>query len=298
MDPVSETITHPGWATTLPGTIDELMRNAIADVEPEGLRRLLERAVAGGKRLRPLLTALSCEAAGGRARDTIVAGAALELLHSSSLVHDDIMDKAEMRRGMPTIVHGDGLSMAVLAGDALLAIAFRLINSIASPRRQKIQEVFTSAFLALCEGQYADVRPPDTAGEAAPAHAWMVERKTASLVEACTMIGGLLATAHPMYVRALAAYGRSLGLAYQATDDLLDAIGTHEETGKSVGLDSKNGRRTYLTLAYPERDEAAEIRALVAHQIGEACKALDALPPSPSRDRLVDIALSLIDRRQ
>ncbi|MBP1656841.1 MAG: polyprenyl synthetase [Bacteroidetes bacterium] len=295
---MSETVTQPVWETTLPGSIDALIHGSIARVEPEGLRRLLERAVSGGKRMRPLLAALACEAAGGNERDTIVAGAALELLHSSSLVHDDIMDKAELRRGTPTIVHGEGVSIAVLAGDALLAIAFRLINSISAPRKQQIQDVFTSAFLHLCEGQYADVRPSELPAESSAAHVWMVERKTAKLVEACTTIGGLLATAHPMYLRALAAYGRSLGLAYQATDDLLDAIGTHEETGKTVGLDSRNGRRTYLTLAYPERDETAEIRTLVAHYIGEACKALDALPPSRSRDRLVDIALGLMDRRQ
>ena len=291
------TVTQPVWETALPGTIDALIHRSVAGVEPEGLRQLLERAVSGGKRMRPLLTALACEAAGGNEQDTIVAGAALELLHSSSLVHDDIMDMAELRRGIPTIVHGEGVSIAVLAGDALLAIAFRLINSIDTPRRQQIQDVFTSAFLHLCEGQYADVRPSGVAAGTAAAHTWMVERKTAKLVEACATIGGLLATAHPVTVRALATYGRSLGLAYQATDDLLDAIGTHEETGKTVGLDSRNGRRTYLTVAYPEHDETEEIRKLVADYIAAACRALDALPPSSSRDRLVDLALNLIDRR-
>jgi geranylgeranyl pyrophosphate synthase len=290
-------VQHIAWEAILPENVNTVLRDCIASVEPAGLRDLLDRAVSGGKRLRPVLTALACAAAGGDELKTVPAGVALELLHASSLVHDDIMDHAEMRRGAPTIVHREGASMAVLAGDALLALSFKLIHSIESPRHAQIQRIFTSAFLQLCEGQYADIRPVQLPLDDSLTHSWMVERKTAKLVEACTAIGGLLATDDPSAVQALSTYGLTLGLAYQASDDLLDAVGAAHETGKTPGLDHANGRQTYLTLAYPEHDRVNEVRNLVAEYTTAACRALEVLPPSAARERLEELALSMLDRR-
>ncbi len=285
------------WEALFPPKIDDLLHHSIAGVEPPGLRHVLGNAVTGGKRIRPILTALACAAAGGDEQDTLEAGAAIELLHTSSLVHDDIMDEADLRRGAPTIVKQNGTSMAVLAGDALLALSFRLIHSITSPRKDEIQRVFTTTFLNLCEGQCADIRVTESSLDETPGHSWMVERKTARLIEACTTIGGLLAPYNPNHVRALSAFGLALGLAYQATDDLLDANGNEMETGKTGGLDHRNGRQTYLTLAYPERNSAEEIRRLIRNHTAAGCRALESLPPSSSRDRLVGLAMSLLDRR-
>lgn len=279
-----------------PAEVDRVLQGAVANVEPESLRDILATAVAGGKRVRPILTALACGAAGGDEQDAITAGAAVEFLHVSSLIHDDIMDKAEMRRGKPTVMHQHGTSIAILAGDALVALSFRMIQSICHPRKDEIQLVLTSAFLSLCEGQCADVcNNAGTRGEPCT-HTWMVERKTARLIEACTRIGGLLASAPQSHVHALGAYGLSLGLAYQATDDLLDAIGDEAETGKSAGLDAQNGRTTYLSLAFPERDRVEEIRAVVTAHTRDACAALELLPPSPERTRMEELAQSLLHR--
>ncbi len=282
---------------TFPDAVDRALQEAVASVEPTTLRGILEDAVTGGKRVRPLLTALACAAAGGNERDTLSAGVALELLHVSSLVHDDIMDQADTRRGRPTVVATHGPSVAILAGDALVALSFRTMQSLDHPRKDQIVQVLTSAFLSLCEGQCADVcNSIGVRGEPCT-HSWMVERKTARLIEACTRIGGLLGGAPPEQVEALATYGLSIGLAYQATDDLLDATGTERETGKSTGLDERNGRTTFLTLAHSDQDRIEHLQAVIGKYTRDACEALDALPSTPARSRLLELAHGLTGRR-
>lgn len=283
---------------SLPLEIDRVIMMSVAAVEPAPLREVLRQSTAGGKRLRPLLTALSCAAAGGRESDALEAGAALELLHASSLVHDDIMDQSDLRRGMPTVYRRHGVPMAIVAGDALLALGFRLIQRVQSPRKDRILETFTTCFLDLCAGQSADILPEASSLSDAESHRWMVERKTARLVEACTRIGALLGTDDDRQVNALSRFGLSLGLAYQATDDLLDAIGSEEETGKSVGTDVLNGRQTFLTLAYASTDHLAAIRSMVDSCTDGALHALNTLPESPARERLTQLALALLERKR
>jgi len=282
----------------LPLEIDRVIMMSVAAIEPAPLREILRQSTSGGKRLRPLLTTLSCAVAGGRESEALEAGAALELLHASSLVHDDIMDQAELRRGMPTVYRRHGVPMAIVAGDALLALAFRLIQRVQSPRKDRILETFTSCFLDLCAGQSADIRPEASSLGDAESHRWMVERKTARLVEACTRIGALLGTDDERRVNALGRFGLSLGLAYQATDDLLDAVGSEQETGKSVGTDLLNGRQTFLTLAYASTDHLAAIRSMVDSCTAGALHALNTLPECPARERLAELALALLERKK
>jgi heptaprenyl diphosphate synthase len=277
--------------------IDRVLQDMSARVEPPGLRVILEEAVQGGKRLRPKLIALVCEAAGGEAHETVFAGAAFELLHVSSLVHDDIMDESATRRGRPTLAARYGTSVAILAGDALLALSFRCAQHIEHPRKNDIQHLLSSAFLNLCEGQYADVCGHHGLAENPCSHHWMVERKTARLLEACAQTGAILANAPQPTVQTLGRFGLSLGLAYQAMDDLLDVVGTEKETGKSVGLDAKHGRRTYLSLAGDNMDTARQVHVMVEGYTNEACAALDAIPHSPARSRLHDLAHSLLQRK-
>jgi len=288
---------HP-VETRIPLDIDGVIMLSVAAIEPAPLREVLRQSTAGGKRLRPLLTALSCAAAGGRESEALEAGAALELLHASSLVHDDIMDQAELRRGMPTVYRRHGVPMAIVAGDTLLALAFRLIQRVQSPRKDRILETFTGCFLDLCAGQSADILPEASRSGDAESHRWMVERKTARLVEACTRIGAFLGTGDEHQVNALSRFGFSLGMAYQAADDLLDAVGNEQETGKSVGTDLVNGRQTFLTLAYPSTDRPTAIRTTVEAYTTGALHSLNTLPDSPARERLAQLALALIERKQ
>jgi geranylgeranyl pyrophosphate synthase len=284
-------------AETFEEMIDRALEHVVADIEPPLLRTVLTEAVAGGKRLRPKLIALACEAAGGTERDTVLAGTAFELLHVSSLVHDDIMDGAATRRGKPSVVASHGTSVAILAGDALVALAFRCMHRVSHPRLCEIHQMLSSAFLSLCEGQCADICEQDRAQGRAGSHHWMVERKTARLIEYCARTGGILANAPQQTIQALGKFGLSLGLAYQAMDDLLDAVGISEEIGKPTGLDAQNGRRTYLSLAGDNRDRAQQVYAMVQGYTEEACAALDVLPSSAARSELHDLAHSLLHRK-
>jgi geranylgeranyl pyrophosphate synthase len=280
--------------------LDEVNRSvseAVDSVESPTLREILRLATAGGKRIRPLLTLLACAAAGGRAADALPAATALELLHASSLVHDDIMDRSELRRGVPTVHAKHGVPMAILAGDALIAIAFRALQKTRTRSLSSIMSVFSSSFLALCEGQCADIEGPAGELQDVTGHRWMVERKTARLVEACTTIGALVSTQEGDIVDALGRYGLHVGLAYQAMDDLLDATADEAGTGKSVRMDARNGRNTYLALVYPAPDPVAATRSIVAQHTAEAVIALDTLPPSTAREHLRELAHHLLDRQ-
>jgi geranylgeranyl pyrophosphate synthase len=285
------------WDHQLQSDMDRTIAEALGYVESPALREILVQSTVGGKRVRPLLTVLACAAAGGREQDALPAAAALEILHASSLVHDDIMDRSELRRGAPTVHAKHGTPMAVLAGDALIAVAYRALQNLQTKSLSEIILTFSSCFLALCEGQCADIECPDGTLNDPTQHKWMVERKTARLVEACTRIGALVATADRRVVDVLGKYGLHLGLAYQAMDDLLDATADEAVLGKSVGTDARNGRHTYLTLVYPAADLHSAAQSVVAHHTAEALSALDELPPSEARDRLRDLAHVLLERR-
>ncbi|MCC6396815.1 MAG: polyprenyl synthetase family protein [Bacteroidetes bacterium] len=285
------------WEHRLRSDVDWEIATALGQVAAPALREAMLDSTVGGKRIRPLLTILACVAAGGRIQDALPAAAALELLHASSLVHDDIMDNADLRRGAPAIHKKYGVAMGILAGDALIAAAYRVLQNSPPERMGPILSTFSNCFLALCEGQSADIETPGDVTAESSQHRWMVERKTARLVEACTRIGALAGSGDRHVVDALGRYGFQLGLAYQAVDDVLDATGDEATTGKSVGLDARNGRRTYLTLAYPSADVHAEARLIITHHTAEAMSALDALQPSEARDRLANIALALLRRR-
>lgn len=285
------------WEHRVRNDIDRTIAEAVGRLDAPRLRDILEQSTAGGKRIRPLLAVLACTAAGGTEHDALPAAAALELLHASSLVHDDIMDNAELRRGAPAVHKKHGISTAILAGDALIAIAYRVLQHTRSDSFKDILGIFSTCFLQMCEGQCADLECSERMLNDSAHHGWMVERKTACLVESCMRIGALIATDDRRIIDALGSYGRHLGFAYQAMDDLLDAIGDESGTGKSVGLDARNGRHTYLTLAYPSTDVHFSAQKVIARHTAEALSALDELLPSEARDRLRDLARMLLDRR-
>jgi geranylgeranyl pyrophosphate synthase len=284
------------WELRLRSDVDRTISDALGYVGTRTLREILQNSTSGGKRIRPLLTVLACAAAGGLEDDALPAAASLELLHASSLVHDDIMDDADLRRGMTAVHKQHGVPMAILAGDALIALAYRVLITTKSKASAEILSIFSSCFLDLCEGQCADISfPASTMGESSE-HVWMVERKTARLAEACMKIGALVGTTDRSIVDSLGTYGLHLGFAYQAMDDLLDAVGDEAVTGKSTGRDAHNGRETYLTLAYPTLDRFHATRSVIALHTHQALAALDKLSPSEARERLADLARTLRDR--
>ncbi len=246
----------------------------------------------GGKRLRPLLVLECCRVCGGRPEQAMPAALAMELIHTFSLIHDDLpaMDNDDLRRGKPTNhkVFGDG--MAVLAGDWLLAHAFTLLLSDRIDPRimARLVQALGRGTEQMIEGQGADIE-----GEGRTADKDLVtyihERKTAALIETSCRLGATCAGASEDVVEALVRYGHHLGLAFQIADDLLDATGSTEKMGKRVGKDATVDKQTYPA--------AFGIEASRAQARREAKAALQALEPfGPRAERLRDLAHFVIRR--
>lgn len=276
--------------------IDERIKAILAPIEPPVLREAMAHALAGGKRVRPLLAMFACAATGGRPADALDAGVALEFLHTSSLIHDDIMDASDVRRGRATVHVAYDVPTAILAGDAMIALAFRTLHGIPSGRRDRLWGLFSSAFVHLCEGQGEDLAFARAEGVTSPEHQRMVEKKTARLLEACAAMGAALGTINESVIRSFGRFGLYLGLAYQAKDDMLDETGTEATVGKSVGIDRRNGRKTFLTLVHPEVDTLGAVDALVRGYTEVACAALEPLRFTPEKEYLLGMARSLASR--
>jgi geranylgeranyl diphosphate synthase, type II len=235
---------------------------------PASLRAAMRYALfPGGKRLRPALAMLGYAASGGRGAEAARVAASLELVHTFSLIHDDLpcMDDDDYRRGRPTVhkVHGEAL--AVLAGDALLNLAYEILADLkcAADRRVAILSSLARATGGggVLGGQVDDIAAEGNAiGERAlrSIHA----RKTASLIAAALVMGGELAGARHAGISNLEAYGRELGLLFQLVDDILNVEGSPEELGRPAGGDAKHGKATYpsvigLKAAHVRMDRAA-----------------------------------------
>ena len=223
-----------------------------ASAKPKTLHESMRYSMfAGGKRLRPILCMAAAEACGGRASDSLILGSAVECLHTYSLIHDDLpgMDDDDLRRGMPTnhVVYGEGI--AVLAGDALLTLAFELANQ-AKPTKRYKQNGFvgelakTAGHAQLIAGQVADLE-----GEGMPVSRaqlrYIHERKTSALLTCSVRLGGMSANATPRQLQALTDFGYSVGLAFQVIDDILDVTLSSEQLGKTAGKDVAVQKATY-----------------------------------------------------
>ena len=276
-----------------------------------------------GKLLRPTLVFLSARFGPSQDEEVVLNLAqSLELVHTASLVHDDIVDEAELRRNVPTVNATWDDDVALIVGDYLFAKAYALAAVLPKP---EVIAIVAQTVFALCDGELNEV----TASRALPtevAYFERIELKTASLYAACCQGAALLADAEPEHVAALGAYGTSLGLAFQITDDVLDVAGDETDFGKTVGRDLAEGMPTLpMIYAVDETDdqalaarivapgktpgelrellrviresggvERARAKALAFHD--DAIAALGALPDRPERDALRDIADFVVRR--
>jgi len=208
--------------------------------------------LAGGKRVRPVLAMAVCEALGGDTGLALPLGCALELVHTYSLIHDDLpcMDDDDLRRGRPTCHKVYGETLAVLAGDALQAEAFRLIASVEGLSGEQRSEAVLALASAcggdgMVAGQVLDMAP-QTESEAERRQ--LCALKTGALLRAAAALGSIAAGASPEERRQAEAYAGHIGLAFQVRDDMLDVIADQEEFGKPVGSDRAAGKRTFVDL--------------------------------------------------
>jgi geranylgeranyl diphosphate synthase type II len=250
--------------------------------------------LSGGKRLRPVLVLASCQICGGDPETALPGAAAIECVHAFSLIHDDlpIMDDDDFRRGQPTVhkVYGDAI--ALLAGDALLALAFDIITDgyPTSPISSKLCAELADAvgWRGMIGGQAADLL-----GERQPVQRDLVEyihrHKTGRLIRCACRMGAIVAEAGQEDLLALTRYGENLGLAFQITDDLLDVTATEEQTGKRTGKDAQAGKQTY-----PRAVGVKESRRQAEKTILRAIEALE--PIGEEADQMIDIAHAVLRR--
>ena len=227
---------------------------------------------AGGKRLRPALVRAAFDLFGGKGESVWYAMSALEMLHTFSLIHDDLpcVDNDDFRRGKPTSHKQFGEATAVLAGDALCILAFELMGKTGNAKAIEVLAHLLGTFGMIggemidieCEGQKVDLETVD----------YIHYHKTAALIEAALQVGAMLAGADDKSIAAIRSYGRSIGLAFQIVDDILDIVSTTEELGKDAGSDIEKGKATYPSIVGLEKSRER------AHELyEESLKALDGL---------------------
>ena len=267
------------------------------DTAPSRLHEAMRYSVfSGGKRLRPILGLLSCEVSGGDPARAMVCCCSTELVHTYSLIHDDLpsMDDDDLRRGRPTCHKAFDEATAILAGDALLTLAFELVatdGALESERRVAVARELARAngSQGMVGGQVADMEGEGSEPTIEAVH-YIHTHKTAFPLEAAVRIGGIAAGADEVAMARLGIYGRAIGLSFQIADDLLDLTGTTEEMGKAVGKDAGRGKLTYPAVVGEE-----QARAKAAELTREAIEAL--APFGDSAWVLKQMARYIVERR-
>ncbi len=202
----------------------------------------------GGKRLRPVLLLLTAEAFGVDVNEALPAALGVEVFHNFTLVHDDIMDNADTRRGNPTVHVKWDASTAILAGDYLMGLSYELLSSTQRGDSRQLLGVYHQMVRLLCEGQAMDKDFETRSDVTVEEYIQMIDRKTAALLEAVFEMGGIIGGVGQDTQGKLALLGKSVGRAFQIQDDLLDITAQNGKWGKKVGGDLIEGKKTYLLL--------------------------------------------------
>ncbi|AKJ31300.1 octaprenyl diphosphate synthase [Caldimonas brevitalea] len=306
------------------GEVDKVIRQRLTS-EVVLINQISDYIIsAGGKRIRPMLVLLFANALGFTGRERYELAAVVEFIHTATLLHDDVVDESQLRRGRDTANALFGNAASVLVGDFLYSRSFQMMVSV---NRMRVLDVLADATNVIAEGevlQLMNMHDPDID---IPAYLKVIRYKTAKLFEASARLGAVLAGASPETETACANYGRCLGTAFQLIDDVLDYQGNTAELGKNVGDDLREGKPTLPLLLAMERGSAEQrdfIRHAIEHgeverlpeiirivaQTGaleatrEAARAeaqrardtLDAIPPSPYREALLELCVRSIDR--
>jgi len=227
--------------------IDKILASSLKKRKPKSLYEPASYILKStGKRLRPLLVLLSARAAGGKFKNVYNAAVAVEIMHNFTLVHDDIMDNADLRRGNLTLHKKYDLNTAILAGDSLLSIAYEYLLKDCNGNTKAAVSAFTRGLVEVCEGQSMDTEFEIRNDVQLKEYITMITKKTAAMAKMCCELGAILADGKKSDIKALGGYGLNLGIAFQIQDDLLDLIGEQEKFGKTVGGDLIVGKKTFL----------------------------------------------------
>lgn len=212
---------------------------------------------AGGKRLRPMLTVLACNIFSDNALSALPAAAALEVFHTFTLLHDDVMDNAVVRRGKPSVYGKWGTNAALLSGDAMMIYSYKLLQQTPVEYLPAVLGCFNYTAMTVCEGQQVDMEFESREDVTMEEYMAMIDKKTAALLAGATMIGAIQGGADTLSRQHLFSFATSLGLAFQVQDDLLDAYGTEAQLGKPIGGDILEGKKSFLMLTAFDRADSS-----------------------------------------
>lgn len=243
--------------------IEEAIRGLEFPANPANLYEPIRYTLAlGGKRMRPVLVLLAHEMFGGKADEALPAALAVEVFHNFTLLHDDLMDKAPLRRGKATVHHKWNPEIAILSGDAMFVKSCQLISLSSSGHVGTAMRIFLETAMEVCEGQQVDMDFEQMDAVTVPQYLDMIRLKTAVLLGASLSIGAVLAGAAEQDVRNLYDFGVNLGTAFQLQDDILDVFGDEEKFGKQVGGDILANKKTFLLLRAFEKAKGDDLESL------------------------------------
>ncbi|MEH2034810.1 MULTISPECIES: geranylgeranyl diphosphate synthase CrtE [unclassified Nostoc] len=278
--PEEATFNLAGYLKERQKLCDNALDRSIPVIYPEKIYEAMRYSLlAGGKRVRPILCLATCEMMGGTIEMAMPTACAVEMIHTMSLIHDDLpaMDNDDYRRGKLTNHKVYGEDVAILAGDGLLALAFEsvAIETPQSVKREVVLQVIARLGRALgagglVGGQVVDLESEGKSDISLETLNFIHKHKTAALLEACVVCGGLIANASPEDVQRLTRYAQNIGLAFQIIDDILDITSTQEQLGKTAGKDQKAQKVTYPSLWGLE-----ESRSIAQELVKEACVELE-----------------------
>ena len=232
--------------------------------KPAGLYSPISYALAtGGKRLRPMLTLMTCEAFGHPVEEALPMALGIEIFHNFTLLHDDVMDNSDIRRGRASVMAKYGVNTAILSGDTMLSLATGLMLKAPAATMPVVMECFNSTAIEVYEGQQLDIDFENRNDVSLSEYLEMIRLKTSVLLGCAAKIGAIIAGASVNDADLLYRYAECLGLAFQIQDDMLDVYG-NPEFGKPIGGDILNDKKTFLMLSAMSSPKAAEMRAAMA----------------------------------
>jgi geranylgeranyl diphosphate synthase type II len=261
--------------------ISEYLQSQYEAKEPKNLYEPIHYILdLGGKRIRPVLTLMSAEVFDADYKKALPAALAVEVFHNFSLVHDDIMDDAPLRRGEQTVHEKWNINTGILSGDAMLILAYQYFEKYQPKIFRKLAKLFSKTALEVCEGQQWDVDFEVRNDVTIPEYLKMIEYKTAVLVAAAMKMGAIIAKASKENANLIYDFGLNLGLAFQLQDDYLDAFGDPETFGKQVGGDIIENKKTYLYLkavAFSEKEQQQQLMHLFSVQPEDSSDKINAV---------------------
>lgn len=250
---------------TLQSEIEAQLANIKWNKPPKGLYTPIEYSIAlGGKRIRPVMCLASCMLFTDNYQKAIPAALAIEVFHNFTLLHDDVMDKADIRRNSPTVWKKWNSNTAILSGDAMLIEAYKLLAQTDSPAFSMILNTFNQTAVEVCEGQQYDMEFETRDDVSIEEYMEMIRLKTAVLLAGAVKIGALIGGASDTDTEALYNFAIKLGLAFQLQDDLLDTYGDEKTFGKAIGGDIMENKKTFLLISAMENAQPDQLNAIQA----------------------------------